>query len=83
MAGLKGYKKRGMIPFAMRAHSLGAREVALFARGGTICPTTYNITNKLNNYYAARSAILLCRRRYRGLLEICASGRQGQAKEDA
>ncbi|MNZ30807.1 hypothetical protein D3C78_480910 [compost metagenome] len=25
-------------------------------RGGTICPITYNITNKLSNYYAARSA---------------------------
>ena len=84
MAGLKGYKKRRMIPFVMREHPLGARGVALFARGGgTICPITYNITNKLSNYYAARSATPLCRRRYRGLLEICASGRQGQAKEDA
>ncbi len=81
---IEGLQEEEMIPFVMRAHSLGARGVALFARGGgTICPITYNITNKLSNYYAARSATPLCRRRYRGLLEICASGRQGQAKEDA
>lgn len=80
----EGLQEEEMIPFVMRAHSLGARGGALFARGGgTICPITYNITNKLSNYYAARSATLLCRRRYRGLLEICASGLQGQAKEDA
>ena len=54
---IEGLQEEEMIPFVMRAHSLGARGVALFARGGgTICPITYNITNRLSNYYAARSA---------------------------
>ena len=73
-----------MIPFVIRGHLLSARGVKNCKGGGdNLYLITDKVTDNINTIIGDILSPHCAEGVYRNYLTVCASGRQGQAKEDA